>query len=577
MASIAISLGSPNAAMQPARYLAGATSRQLSWSMTLGIVGFGLALLMPFLGTSRTLTYHEVVYAEPAREMLTTGDFVLPRIAGVPFTDKPPLMAWAIAASMTLFQSQSEWIVRLPSVAAAIGTAWILAALCTHWFSRRIGLFAALVQLTTVHVLMQAKLAEADTLLALATAGAMACFGLAHVEGQHGRLTAWWMPSAFYACVAGSFLAKFMAGPALILAGCGLFLVVQRNLRGGLRFLFNPLGIAVFLLMTVPWLVAAYLKYPAWLDNVLFHNFGRFGGAMGSNERSWAYFYLVPMMMLPWTPMLFIGLINGLRRGLYLDQRWQLLGCWFLGGMALLSWMAFKTKHYPIPVLTPLAAIAAAALVDHLAWRTRVSWQWTLGWCSVAVAGSGIGMFAVSRAKSLGADQQAAIMSVLALVAAGMVIVFLLEHQRQVTAQVATLFGTIVLAAVVVQAQVMPFHDSYRHQTEFSKLVNAAGPRDGRVLTLVGLPDNQITYYLHAPLRRFDEPAEFFKVVAGGPGAVHWVLGPAWFEAMLKSPALAQSQVTGSEAEILAQCSHINRYQTWNDRLTLFRWAPGRE
>ena len=80
------------------------------------LVLFGASLLLIGLGSSRVLTYHEVVFAEPAKEMLASGDFVVPRIGGVPFTDKPPATAWTIAAAMTLFRSQSEWVVRLPSV-----------------------------------------------------------------------------------------------------------------------------------------------------------------------------------------------------------------------------------------------------------------------------------------------------------------------------------------------------------------------------------------------------------------------------------------------------------------------------
>ena len=50
--------------------------------------------------------------------MLASGDFVVPKIGGVPFTDKAARHGLVIAASMALFHSQSEWVVRLPSVVA---------------------------------------------------------------------------------------------------------------------------------------------------------------------------------------------------------------------------------------------------------------------------------------------------------------------------------------------------------------------------------------------------------------------------------------------------------------------------
>ena len=48
----------------------------------------------------RALTYHEVLYAQPAREMLASGDWLQPRMAGQPCNQKPPLTDWLIALSM---------------------------------------------------------------------------------------------------------------------------------------------------------------------------------------------------------------------------------------------------------------------------------------------------------------------------------------------------------------------------------------------------------------------------------------------------------------------------------------------
>src|SRR6478609_8151996 len=80
------------------------------------IAAFGLSMLAINLGSVRVLTFHETVFAQPAKEMLATGNWVLPRIAGQPFLDRTPLTAWTIAASMTIFGSDAEWVVRLPAV-----------------------------------------------------------------------------------------------------------------------------------------------------------------------------------------------------------------------------------------------------------------------------------------------------------------------------------------------------------------------------------------------------------------------------------------------------------------------------
>lgn len=83
---------------------------------------FGLATLtlLAGLGGSR-LTYHEAIWALNAREMLASGDFLVPTIDGRPWLEKPPLGAWLIAASGWPFGGVTEASARLPSALAAIG------------------------------------------------------------------------------------------------------------------------------------------------------------------------------------------------------------------------------------------------------------------------------------------------------------------------------------------------------------------------------------------------------------------------------------------------------------------------
>src|SRR3954469_12260974 len=61
--------------------------------------------------------------AEIAREMIATGDFITPRLNGVNYFEKPPLVYWAVAASLKVF-GQNEWAVRV--VPAIFGLAGVL-------------------------------------------------------------------------------------------------------------------------------------------------------------------------------------------------------------------------------------------------------------------------------------------------------------------------------------------------------------------------------------------------------------------------------------------------------------------
>ncbi len=83
----------------------------LSARSRLVILAFGLSMLLTGLG-SRVLTRHETLAAQPAREMLQLGHWIIPTIAGTPRLLKPPTMSWTIAASMALFGRDAEWVAR---------------------------------------------------------------------------------------------------------------------------------------------------------------------------------------------------------------------------------------------------------------------------------------------------------------------------------------------------------------------------------------------------------------------------------------------------------------------------------
>jgi len=70
------------------------------------------ALFAFLLGSAPLVNPDEGRYAEVPREMIASGDWVTPRLDGVPYFEKPPLMYWAVAACERIL-GPSEWSVRL--------------------------------------------------------------------------------------------------------------------------------------------------------------------------------------------------------------------------------------------------------------------------------------------------------------------------------------------------------------------------------------------------------------------------------------------------------------------------------
>src|SRR5262245_22342093 len=61
----------------------------------------------------------EARYAEIPREMLASGDFVTPRLNGILYFEKPPLLYWLEAGAQRLFGT-GEWALRLPVALLAL-------------------------------------------------------------------------------------------------------------------------------------------------------------------------------------------------------------------------------------------------------------------------------------------------------------------------------------------------------------------------------------------------------------------------------------------------------------------------
>src|SRR6266498_5548536 len=64
------------------------------------------------IGTRTLIHPDEGRYAEIAREMAVSGDWLTPRLNGLKYFEKPPLQYWTTAAAFKLFGFH-EWTARL--------------------------------------------------------------------------------------------------------------------------------------------------------------------------------------------------------------------------------------------------------------------------------------------------------------------------------------------------------------------------------------------------------------------------------------------------------------------------------
>ena len=88
--------------------------RLAPWKQYGLLVLVSLALFLPFLWMMPLTEADEAIYAEATREMITTGNYLMPHFNSAPFYEKPIMTFWLQAASCRVF-GISAFAVRLPS------------------------------------------------------------------------------------------------------------------------------------------------------------------------------------------------------------------------------------------------------------------------------------------------------------------------------------------------------------------------------------------------------------------------------------------------------------------------------
>src|SRR6476661_24952 len=121
-----------------------------SWRIYLTVLAVAAAIYLGCMVSPPSLMDDtDAVQAQAARTMLSSGDWVTARLDGAAYLEKPPLYYWPITISYMLF-GVHDWAARIPVALAAIGLAWLTAAMGVWAFGRRAGFYAGLCMATCI-------------------------------------------------------------------------------------------------------------------------------------------------------------------------------------------------------------------------------------------------------------------------------------------------------------------------------------------------------------------------------------------------------------------------------------------
>jgi len=303
-------------------------------------------------------------YAEIAREMAVTGDWITPRLNGIKYFEKPPLQYWMTATAYKVF-GEHEWTARLWTALTGFAGVLIVGWAGGRIFGRQAGLYAAAVLASS---LIYAVIGHVNTLdmgvTFWLTLGLLA-FLLAQQGEMRTRQTQLCMLLAWTG-FALAFLSKGLIGLALPAATIVVYAIVERDISPWKR-LYPIAGVGLMLAIVLPWTLAVSRVNPEFPHFFFVHeHFDRFLTEVHHRTAPWWYF--VPILlagMLPWTTMLGHAGLRAWRvdsgRRAFKPRRFLLL-------YAGVVFVFFSTSHSKLPsYILPLFPALALLLGEWLA------------------------------------------------------------------------------------------------------------------------------------------------------------------------------------------------------------------
>lgn len=334
------------------------------WALGALLLGICLLLFFPDLGQRSLWETDEARYAEIAREMVQSGDWVTPRLNYVKYFEKPPLAYWTVALSFKLLGVHA-YAARLTPAVFGTMTVMLAFLLGRRLWDARSGFFAGLALATCLMFFLLAKVLLVDMIL---------CFGLVlSLWGAWSlRGGAAWGLYAFWAGCAAGFLSKGLLGLGLPIMVVSVFAALAGEWRL-LRELARLRGVALGLALCAPWVVMVSLANPEFLNFFfLDQNLGRLVTTRHQRYQPfWFYLLLLPGAFFPWVALLpwaVARLWPGRAWRGPQNRSWLLVAVWFLSCLGLFSLSQSKMMHYALPMLPPLALALGRPLASLWAW-----------------------------------------------------------------------------------------------------------------------------------------------------------------------------------------------------------------
>jgi 4-amino-4-deoxy-L-arabinose transferase-like glycosyltransferase len=302
-------------------------------------------------------------YAEISREILASGDWVIPHLNGLVYIEKPPLQYWATAISEAVF-GQNDWAARLYTGLCALATVYVIWAMIRREWGAVAAARGAIMLGSSVWFLLLGHQVTLDMSLTLFMTVIFAGF----CNAQRAERWRGWMLLS-WAGIAAAFMTKGLIAGVLPLFTLLGYSLLQRDFSAWRRLLLVR-GAALFALLCLPWLILIQHRLPPFFQFFFVReHFQRYLTKIENRYQPWWYF--VPILLagvLPWLLPALRSLCRDWRAGGArpgFDLR-RFAWVWCAAIFLFFSASDSKLSTYILPMFPVLALLMATAPLPRL-------------------------------------------------------------------------------------------------------------------------------------------------------------------------------------------------------------------
>ena len=325
----------------------------------LGALLFGFLVIWFYMLGARTLVpTDEGRYAEMAREMFVTGDWITPRLNGIKYFEKPPLQAWMNTITFALF-GVGDWQARLWTGLCGLLSIAAIGYTGHRLYGRRVGLVAALVLASSLLWAASSHFNSLDLGVAAMMSISLCGLLLAQQNGasptqQRNAMLICWLGMAL------AVLSKGLIGVVLPGAVLVIYTFVARDWAIWTRLHLGK-GLLLFFAVVTPWFVLVAMKNPEHPEFFFIHeHFQRFTSNVHKRYKPATFFIpLLAIGIVPWLGLLLQSLAGALKKEGRGFQAQKMLLVWSVFIFVFFSLSNSKLTGYILPIFPSLALLIA--------------------------------------------------------------------------------------------------------------------------------------------------------------------------------------------------------------------------